>query len=417
MPRKKKPRARSRERIDPELVDQLLAGADASEVLGPDGLLKQLIGSVVERALSAELTEHLGYEPSELRSAEQSNARNGYTPKTLITGHGKVDVQIPRDREGSFEPQLVKKHQRRLAGFDDKVLALYSRGMSVRDVRDHLEEVYGTEVSKDLITRVTDGIMDEVREWRSRRLDPVWPIVYLDAIFIKIRGGAGVTSKAVYVALGMSLQAEKEVLGLWIGDGPGEGAKYWMKVLGELQQRGVEDILVACCDGLVGLPEAIKAVFPNATTQTCVVHQIRSSTKAVAWADRKEVSADLKPIYTAISEDAALDALEAFDKKWGETYPSVSNSWRRNWESIVPFLAFPADMRRLIYTTNAIEGLNRQLRKVVKTRGHFPTDQAVVKVLYMAIKRATAKWNRQRPSLWQRAIQQFAIAFPGRVTL
>jgi putative transposase len=401
--------------FDPRVIDELLAGGHGSEdILGPGGLLKRLTAAIVERVLSAELTAHLGYEPGEGPSGETSNTRNGSSAKTLLTDQGTVDIRVPRDREGSFEPQLVKKHQRRLEGFDEKVLALYARGMTVRDIQSYLEELYGTEVSPDLISRVTDSVLEEVSTWQGRTLDPVWPIVYLDALFVKIRDGGPVRSKAVYIALGVNMDGTKEVLGLWTSEN--EGAKFWLGVLTELKNRGLSDILVACCDGLKGFPEAIEAALPRTTVQTCLVHQVRSSCRHVSFKEQRAVAKDLRAVYTAATEAEALDALAAFETTWEARYPSIARAWLENWSRLAPFFAFPLEIRRAIYTTNAIESLNRQLRKTLKTRGHFPNDQSALKVIYLALGIAAKRWTMPFKD-WGRVLQQLAIFFPGRVRL
>jgi putative transposase len=398
-------------RIRKELLDELLSGYENPEDLtGPEGLLKQLTGALVERALAAELTDHLGHAPG--APAVSGNARNGTTPKTLTTEQGDVPIEVPRDRNGTFEPQLVKKHQRRFTGFDDKILSMYARGMSVRDIQAHLSELYGTDISPSLISTVTDAVVDEVTKWQARPLDPVWPIVYLDAIVLKVRDQGVVQNKHVYMALGISHEGKKEVMGLWIE--PHEGAKFWLKVITELKNRGVADVFVICCDGLKGFPQAIEAVFPQTIVQTCIVHLIRSSTRFVAWVNRKALIGDLRRVYAAETEEAALAALAEFEKKWGERYPMVAQSWRSNWERVRPFFAFARDVRRIIYTTNAIESLNFSLRKVTKARGHFPNDEAALKLVYLAIRNMEKKWTRQ-PQYWNLALNQFAIMFEGRL--
>lgn len=398
-------------RIRKELLDELLADYRGPEdFTGPDGLLKQLTGALVERALAAELTDHLGHEPG--ARAASGNARNGTSPKTLTTDQGDVPIEVPRDREGTFEPQLVKKHQRRFTGFDDKILSMYARGMSVRDIQAHLSEIYGTEISPSLISTVTDAVVDEVAKWQARPLDAVWPIVYLDAIVLKVRDQGVVQNKHVYMALGISVDGKKEVMGLWIE--PNEGAKFWLKVITELKNRGVADVFVVCCDGLKGFPQAIEAVFPQTIVQTCIVHLIRSSTRFVAWVDRKKLIADLRRVYAAETEEVALTALAEFERKWGERYPMVAQAWRSNWERVRPFYAFAHDVRRIIYTTNAIESLNFSLRKVTKARGHFPNDEAALKLVYLAIRNMEKKWTRQ-PHFWTLALNQFAIMFEGRL--
>lgn len=399
--------------IRKELLDEILKEyKNPEDFLGPDGILKKLTAALVERALGAELDDHLGYDKHARVAEKDDNARNGRSKKTLRTNMGPLPIEVPRDRNGTFEPQLVKKHQRHFDGFDDKIISMYARGMTVRDIQGHLHELYGVEVSPDLISRVTDAVMDEVKAWQSRPLDPVWPIVILDALVVKVRDQGSVRNKSVYMALGVNMEGTKEVLGLWIESN--EGAKFWLKVITELKNRGMTDILVACCDGLKGFPEAIEAVFPKTAVQTCIVHMIRNSLRYVGWKERKKVAADLRPVYTADTEDAAEAALTAFEEKWGEEYPMIGKSWRENWERIIPFLSFPKDIRKVIYTTNAIESINRQIRKIIKNRGHFPNDDAVFKLLYLALSVAEKKWTMPIRD-WGRAMNQFAIYFEGRL--
>jgi len=400
-------------RIPQEVLDQLLEGVGAEDALAdPSSLLQDLTAALVSRALESELDHHLGYKAGEEPPSAQPNRRNGHGSKRLRTGHGEVEVRTPRDREGSFEPQLVPKHQRSFAGFDDKVLALYARGMTVRDIRAHLEELYGVEVSPDLISRVTDGVLEELRLWQSRPLESIYCVVYLDALVVKIRSKGTVRNCAVYIAMGIPADGRREVLGLWVQET--EGAKFWCSILEELRRRGVEDILVLCADGLTGMSDAALAVFPKAVFQTCVVHVIRASTRFVPWKDRKRVCADLRAIYTAGSAEDAERALAAFEEQWGAHYPTVARSWRNRWEDIVPFLAYPAEMRRVIYTTNAIEALNRNLRKALKTRGHMPSGEAALKLLYLSM-RHDPKSNTRYVRNWHKAINQFAIFFEGRL--
>ena len=396
-----------------ELLDELLATMDdPSELTGAGGLMRQLMGRMVEKSLSAELTEHLGYAPNESRPGQ--NARNGTTPKTLLTESGKVDVKVPRDRDGTFEPKLVKKHQRRLEGFDERIIQLYGRGMTTREIQDFFLEAYGAEVSPTLISRVTDSVLDDVEEWRNRRLDEVYPIVYFDGLVVKVKTDGLVQKRTVYIALGINMAGKKEVLGLWMAGA--EGAKFWLHVITELHNRGVQDVLIACCDGLKGFPDAIEAVFPHAVVQTCVVHMIRNSLRFVSWGNRRAVAKSLKPVYRADTEEQAMSALETFDEQWGDKYPSIGRSWRDNWDRVSPFFAFPKYIRKAIYTTNAIEALNRQLRKALKPKGHFPTDEAVFKVLYLALIQAEKKWTMPIRQ-WDLALQQFDIQFSGRLSL
>lgn len=394
-------------------IGELLTDYAPEELLGQGGLMQKLAGAVLERALEAEMTEHLGYAKGEREGGRGSgNSRNGVSTKTVKGEHGEVTIRVPRDRQGSFEPQIVKKRQTRIAGFDDKIIAMYARGASVRDIRCQLQELYGVEVSPDLISRVTDGVLDEVKAWQNRPLDPVYPIVYLDALVVKARDGGLVKNKHVYLALGINMEGQKEVLGLWIQRS--EGAKFWHQILAELRNRGLQDMLIVCTDGLTGFPEAIESVFPDAVVQTCIVHLLRNSVRYVTWKDRRAVLADLKPVYTAPTEQAALDALAAFDERWKDRYPMIAQSWQAAWERVVAFLAFPPEIRKAIYTTNAIESINRQLRKVIKTKGHFPNDDAIAKILFLALRNASKTWTMPIRD-WSRALHQLAIQFPGRL--
>jgi putative transposase len=398
--------------LKPELVEELMRAAKSPEELfGPEGLFHRLKAALMERMLDAELTEHLGFEKNAAEGRGKGNSRNGYTTKTVKTDTGPVDVRVPRDRLGTFEPQLVAKHKRRLEGFDDKVLALYARGMSVRDIQAHLRELYGTDVAPELISRVTDAVLDEMRTWQERPLEAIYPIVYLDALFVSVRDAGTVRKKAVYLALGTTVEGQRDVLGLWVQDT--EGARFWLNVLTELKNRGVQDILFVCCDGLKGLSQAIEAAFPQAVVQTCIVHMIRAALRYVTHTDRKQVVAGLRDVYTANNEQAASQALDAFHQRWGDRYPGVTKLWQSRWNEIVPFLAYPPEIRRILYTTNAIESLNFQLRKVIKPKGHFPTDDAVLKILYLAIQRAKMHWKKA--SEWPRALAHFAIMFGDRL--
>jgi putative transposase len=401
-----------RRQLPDEVVDGLLAGAKTEEeIVGPGGLLAQLTRRLVERALEVELTDHLGYEPHREPAGGSGNTRNGSTGKTLVTEHGPVEVRTPRDRDGSFEPKLVRKRQRRFEGFDEKILALYSRGLSTRDIEAHLEEIYGVKVGRDLISRVTDAVMEDARAWQTRPLDDVYPVLFLDALVLKIRDGGSVQRRACYLAMAIGMDGEREVLGMWFQ--ATEGAKFWMQVLTDLKQRGVRDILICCVDGLKGFPEAIEAVFPATTVQTCIVHLIRHSLKYVPRRQYDAVVKDLKPIYTANNPDTALQALEAFEEKWGEQLPVIGQAWRDAWEHVTPFMAFPDEVRRVVYTTNAIEALNRQLRKAIKTKGHFPTEDAARKLIYLAIQNAAPQWTRTRG--WTKALLAFKIHFGDRL--
>ena len=399
-------------RISDQVIDELLAGASTEEeIAGPGGLLAQLTKRLVERAMEVELTDHLGYEPHAEPPGGTGNARNGSTPKTLITDTGPVAIDTPRDRDGSFEPRIVRKRQRRFVGFDDKILALYSRGLSVRDIEAHLAEIYGVKVGRDLISRVTDAVMDDVRAWAQRPLEDVYPVIFLDALVLKIREGGSVQRRACYLALGITLDGDRDVLGMWFQET--EGAKVWMQVLTDLKQRGVQDVLICCVDGLKGFPEAIEAIFPNTIVQTCVVHLIRLSLKYVPRREREQVARDLKPIYTAVDADAAQDALERFDEEWGQRFPVITKAWLDAWEHVTPFLAFPPEVRRVIYTTNAIEALNRQLRKAIKTKGQFPNEDAARKLIYLALVNAVPQWTRCRN--WTTALLAFKIHFGDRL--
>lgn len=398
--------------IPDELIDSLLGSCDPKELLSEGGLLSQLTSRLVERALEAEMTEHLGYEKHGVEGRGSGNSRNGTSSKTLKTSFGEAEVETPRDRAGTFEPQLVKKRQTRLKGLDEKIIALYARGMTVRDIQGHLEELYGVQVSPDLISRATSAVIEDVRAWQSRPLDQVYPIVYLDALVVKVRDEGVVRNKSVFLALGITIHGTKEVLGMWIEKT--EGAKFWLKILNELKTRGVEDMLVVCCDGLKGFPDAIETVFPKATVQTCIVHMIRNSLRYVSYKDRREVAKDLKPIYAASSREEASVALEAFKDKWSRRYEMIAASWEANWERIVPFLDFPEEVRKVIYTTNAIEAVNSSLRKLLQYRGHFPSDEAVTKILYLALGRFESKWRRSIRN-WNAVLGQFTIFFPGRI--
>ena len=399
-------------RISDEVIDELLAGASTEEeIAGPGGLLAELTKRLVERAMEVELTDHVGYEPHCEPPGGAANTRNGASPKTLVTEHGKVAIDAPRDRDGSFEPKIVRKRQRRFVGFDDKILALYSRGLSVRDIEAHLQEIYGVKVGRDLISRVTDAVMDDVREWAKRPLEDIYPIVFLDCMVLKIREGGTVQRRALYLALGVTLEGDRDVLGMWFEET--EGAKFWMQVLSDLKTRGVRDILICCVDGLTGFPEAIEAIFPTTTVQTCLVHLIRSSLRYVPRREREQVARDLKPIYTAKDADQAQAELEAFDEQWGHRFPVITQAWLTAWEHVIPFLAFPDEVRRVIYTTNAIEALNRQLRKAIKTKGSFPNEDAARKLVYLALQNAVPQWTRTRN--WTTALLAFKIHFGDRV--
>lgn len=407
--------------VTEEMVDELMTRVEESdgELLGSDGLISEMTKKVLERALDTELTDHLGYEKGDPGGRGSGNSRNGTTPKTVHTDVGTIPLDVPRDRNGDFEPRIVPKGSTRLKGFNERIIALYARGMTVRDVRAHLAEIYGVDVSPDLISKVTDGVWEELEEWRNRPLDPVYPIVYIDAFNIKIRDGV-VANRPVYLAVGVDVEGRKHVLGFWIGDTEGEGSKFWLSVLTELRNRGVEDVLIVCCDGLKGLPEAIEATWPEAMVQTCVIHLLRASFRYASYDARKKLSAQLRPIYTAASVEAAERALAEFETGFGKKYPAIVKLWKDTWETFIPFLAFPADIRRVVYTTNMIESINYQLRKVTKNRGHFPNERAAIKLLYLAIRNITTKRGGQagtRTWGWTACLNQLAIYFPGRLTV
>ena len=399
--------------VPKELIDGLLAEYKKPEdLIGENGLLKQLTKLLVERALEAEMSEHLGHGKNEPVINLNGNARNGKSKKTLKGEFGELPIEIPRDRQGSFEPQLIPKHQTRWSGFDDKILSLYARGMTVREIQSHLEEMYGTEVSPTLISSVTDAVMDEVKAWQSRPLEAVYPIVYLDCIHAKVRDSGMVRAKAVYLAIGIDMTGNKEVLGLWIAQT--EGAKFWLQVVTELKNRGLQDIFIACVDGLKGFPEAIETIYPKAKVQLCIVHMVRHSLNYVSWKVRKEVATDLKAIYASSTVDQANTALDAFQERWGQDYPSIGQSWCRNWSRITPFFDYPPEIRKVIYTTNAIESVNMSLRKVTKNRGSFPNDESLIKLFYLALRNISQKWKMPIRD-WKAALNRFSIEFEERV--
>jgi putative transposase len=401
-----------RDRLSDELIDELLAGARTEEeIVGPGGLLADLTRRLVERAMSAELTDHLGYERHQEPPGGTGNTRNGSTPKTLATEHGPVRIETPRDRKGTFEPRIVRKGQRRFEGFDDKILALYSRGLSVRDIEAHLAEIYGVKAGRDLISRVTDAVMDDVRAWQQRPLEDVYPVLFLDALVLKIREGGAVQRRACCLALGVTVEGDRDVLGMWFQET--EGAKFWMQVLTDLKQRGVSEFPICCVDGLQGFAEAIEAIFPTTVVQTCIVHLIRHSLKYVPRRERERVARDLRPIYTAVDADAAQLALETFDEQWGQRFAVITQAWLNAREHVTPFLAFPPEVRRVIDTTNAIEALNRQLRKALKTKGHFPNEEAARKLIYLAILNAVPARTKTRSRT--AALLAFKIHFADRL--
>ncbi|WP_249011848.1 IS256 family transposase [Conexibacter sp. DBS9H8] len=400
------------EAVSDRLVDGLIRGKRSEgEILGSDGVLGELTRRLIERALGEELSEHLGYPAGHAPAGGTGNSRNGGTPKTVLTANGPVAIQTPRDRQGRFEPELVKKGQRRLAGLDEKIIALYAGGMTTREIETYMGDLYGPGVSRETVSRVTAGVLSDAKEWQARPLEAIYPILYLDALIIKIRDGNAIRNFACYLAIGVNLEGERDVLGMWFQQT--EGAKFWLQVLTDLKSRGVGDVLVCCVDGLTGFAEAIEAVYPKAWVQTCLVHAVRAALRFVPYKDRRAVAGDLKRIYTAPDRDAAWDQLEAFAERWDPKYPMISAAWTENWERIVPFLAFPPDVRRAVYTTNTIEALNRQIRKIIKTRGSFPDEDSARKLLYLAITRAQRKWRHTYN--WSTALAAFRIHFGDRI--
>ncbi len=398
--------------INEKLITELLKDYKSPEdLLGENGILKQLQKAVIEKALEAEMTHHLGYQKHQRSESQPDKSRNGKSKKHLRTDLGQLQVEIPRDRNSEFEPQLIAKHQRSFSGFDDKIIALYARGLSTREIQGHLKEIYDVEVSPELISHVTNAVLDEVNDWQSRPLDALYPIVYLDALFVNIKDQGHVIKKAVYLALGVNLEGHKELLGLWIEKN--EGAKFWLGVINELTNRGVQDIFVACVDGLKGFSEAINAVFPKTDVQLCIVHMVRNSLRFVPWKDRKLVARDLKEVYRAATAEKAEKQLRLFAEKWDTKYPMISKSWQNHWNNIIPFFAYSPEIRKAIYTTNAIESLNMSLRKVLKNKAAFPSDQALKKILFLAIRNISKKWSMPIRD-WGMAINQFAILHPER---
>lgn len=398
--------------IPSELLDSLVKGPMSAE--GVAELIGSFKKALLERVLEGEMSHHLGYSPGETKPEEKTNHRNGTSGKTVLTDSGAVRIEIPRDREGTFEPLLIGKHERRFQGFDDKILSLYARGMTVREIQGHLQEMYAMEVSPDFISSVTDAVMSEVTEWQTRPLERMYPVVLFDAVRVKARDEGVVRSKAVYLALGVLVDGSKDILGIWMEST--EGAKHWMKVFNDLKTRGCQDILIAVTDGLSGIGEALAVVYPATTLQTCIVHLIRNSLSYAGWKDRKALAAALKPIYTAVNAEAAEEELEQFAQgAWGKKFPPIAASWRRAWDKVIPFFAFPPEVRRVLYTTNAIESVNAQLRKILKTRGHFPTDAAATKLIWLALRNITTTWSKPDGN-WRPAMNQFAILYEERFT-
>ena len=401
--------------IRKELLDELLQEYERPEdLLGESGILKQLSKALIERSLEGEMTHHLGYSKHSPEGKNSGNSRNGRNRKNVKTGQGEISIEVPRDRNGEFEPIIVKKEQRRFDGFDDKIISMYARGMTVRDIQGHLEEIYGVEVSPTLISDVTDAVLEDVKAWQGRPLEEVYPIMYLDAIRVKIRDQGHIVNKAVHMVIGVDMDGKKDMLGMWIERE--EGAKFWLKVITELQNRGVKDVFIACVDGLKGFPEAIETVYPKTQVQLCIVHMVRNSLRYVSWKERKAVASDLKAIYKAVTEEEGERALSAFEGKWDEKYPLIGKSWRNNWARVIPFFAFPESIKKVIYTTNAIESMNMTLRKVTKNRASFPSDNAALKLIYLAIRNIMKKWTMPIRD-WGAAINQFAIIFEEKVPL
>lgn len=402
--------------LSDELLDKILSECDdpQTDLLGKDGLVKQLTKRLVERAMDGELTHQLGYEKHSTSGHNTGNSRNGKSKKTLKGSQGEFTIDVPRDRNGDYEPQLIKKHQRRFDGFDDKIIAMYSRGISTREMQAHLKELYGVDVSADLISTVTNAVIEEVKEWQNRPLESVYPLVYLDALVLKVRSEGKVINKSAYLAIGINMEGLKDVLGIWLADT--EGAKFWLNILTEIKNRGVEDILIASVDGLKGFPDAIESVFPGAEVQLCIVHMVRNSLKYVSWKDRKILASDLKNVYKAPTESAATEELVRFSEKWDSKYPMISKSWESNWQRLSPYFAYPEEIRRIMYTTNAIESLNYTLRKAIKTKASFPNDEAALKMLYLALRNAQKKWTMAIKD-WGKIIGQLSIHFEGRIKI
>jgi putative transposase len=399
--------------IKDELLEELLKDyKNPEDLLGKDGLLKELTKRLLEKAMESELTHHLGYEKHSPAGKKSGNSRNGKSAKTLKGDFGEMPIEVPRDRNGDFNPQIIPKHQTRFSGFDDKIISMYARGMTTRDIQGHLQEIYGVEVSPDLISTVTDAVINDVKDWQSRPLDEIYPIMYLDATIVKVRSEGRVINKSAYLAIGINLEGIKDVLGIWIEQT--EGAKFWLKIMTEIKNRGVKDIFIACVDGLKGFPEAIEATFPKTEVQLCVVHMIRNSLRYVSWKDRKALASDLKTIYHASSEDEARENLGTFSNKWDGRYPTISKSWQSNWQRVIPFFSYPEEIRRIIYTTNAIESLNNTLKKTIKNRASFPNDEAAVKLLYLSLRNIQKKWTMPARH-WGKALNQFAILYSDRM--
>lgn len=398
--------------IKNELLDELLKDYRKPEdILGEDGLLKRFVKAVLERAMNAELTHHLGYEKHNPVGYNTGNSRNGTSGKTIKGDFGEMAINVPRDRAGTFDPQILPKHQTRFSGFDEKIISMYARGMTTREIEAHLKDIYGVDVTPGLISQVTDAVSDDVKTWQNRALEPIYGIVYLDALYVKMRHEGRVENRAVYVAIGVNLEGKKDVLGLWSSNN--EGAKFWLSVLNELKSRGVKDMLIVCVDGLKGFPQAIETAFPLAQVQLCMVHMVRASLNYVNWKERKKVAADLKPIYSAATADEAAANLDSFVETWGNKYKAIGKLWKENWSHVIPFFSFPAELRKVIYTTNAVEALNRGLRKIIKNRGAFPSEESALKLLYLALNNISAKWNWVH--YWRDAMNQIEILWGDRI--
>lgn len=398
--------------IRTELIDELLKDYQKPEdIIGENGLLKRFVKAVLERAMNAELTHHLGYEKHDPAGYNSGNSRNGTSGKKVKGEFGELEIEVPRDRASTFEPQILPKHQTRFAGFDDKIISMYARGMTTREIEGHLKEIYGVEVSPALVSQVTEAVSEEVKRWQNRALEPIYGIVYLDALYVKMRHEGRVENRAVYVAIGVDLEGQKDVLGLWCS--ANEGSKFWLSVLTDLKNRGVKDMLIVCVDGLKGFPQAIEAVYPMAQVQLCIVHLVRASLNYVNWKERKQVAADLKPIYRAATAAEAELNLESFILTWGQKYKAIGKLWKENWERVIPFFAFPEEVRKVIYTTNAVEALHRGLRKIIKNRGSFPSEEAALKLLYLALENISQKWEVVQH--WKAALNQFEILWGDRI--
>ena len=399
--------------IKEALLEEILRDyKNPEDLFGKDGILKGLTKRLIEKAMEGELTHHLGYEKHSPAGDNSGNSRNGKSQKTIKGEFGEIPIEVPRDRRGDYNPQIIKKNQTRFDGFDDKIISMYSRGMTTRDIQEHLKEIYGIDISADLVSSVTDTVISDVTEWQNRPLDSVYPIVYLDATILKVRSEGRVINKSAYLAIGINMEGIKDVLGIWLEQS--EGAKFWLKVMAELKTRGIKDIFIACVDGLKGFPEAIEATFPKTEVQLCVVHMIRNSLRFVSWKERKAVAADLKTVYRAASEQQAQANLEDFGRKWDGKFPTISRSWQANWPRILPYFAYPEEIRRIIYTTNAIESLNNTLKKTIKNRASFPSDEAAIKLLYLSLKNIQKKWTMPVRD-WGKALNQFAILFDDRM--